>query len=80
VARKADVSYHDPWVARLAVNGLNLESQPLSRESLQTADCVVITTDHTAIDWELVGANARLVVDTRNALKGRPTAARVVKL
>jgi UDP-N-acetyl-D-glucosamine dehydrogenase len=80
IARKADVSYNDPWVARLAVNALNLASQPLSRESLQTADCVVITTDHTAFDWDLVAANARLVVDTRNALKGRPTAARVVKL
>ena len=80
VARKAKVSYHDPWVPRLAVNGLDLESQPLSAASLQTADCVVIVTDHTAFDWELVVAKARLVVDTRNALKGRPGTARVVKL
>jgi len=33
---------------------------------------VVITTDHTSFDWDFVSANARLVVDTRNALKGRP--------
>jgi UDP-N-acetyl-D-glucosamine dehydrogenase len=80
VARRADVSYHDPWVPRVAVNGLDLHTQPLTAESLRAADCVVIATDHTSFDWDLVSANARLVVDTRNALKGRPGTARVVKL
>ncbi len=80
VARRASVTYHDPWVPRVAVNGLNLSSQPLTAESLQAVDCVVVTTDHTSFDWDLVGANARLVVDTRNALKDRPGTARVVKL
>ncbi len=80
VARRARVSYHDPWVARVTVNGLDLASQPLTAETLQAADCVVITTDHTAFDWDLIRAQARLVVDTRNALKGRAGKARVVKL
>jgi UDP-N-acetyl-D-glucosamine dehydrogenase len=79
-ARRAQVTYHDPWVARVAVNGLNLESQALTAESLRAADCVVIATDHTTFDWDLVRANARLVVDTRNALKGVAGTARVVKL
>ena len=78
--RKARVTYHDPWVPSLAVDGLRLETQPLTAASLQAADCVVIATDHTSFDWDLVSANARLVIDTRNALKGRSGAARVIRL
>ena len=44
-------------------------SVPLERESLQWADCVVITTPHKAYDWQWVVDNSRLVVDTRNATK-----------
>ena len=80
LARKALVSYHDPWVARVAAQGLDLTSQPLTAESVQAADCIVIATDHSNFDWDLIRANARLVVDTRNALKGQSGAARVVKL
>jgi UDP-N-acetyl-D-glucosamine dehydrogenase len=80
LAHRALVSYHDPWVARVAVNGLDLASQPLTPEALQAADCVVITTDHSTFDWDLIRTHARLVVDTRNALRGRAGNARVVKL
>jgi len=80
LAHRAHVTYHDPWVPRVASHGLDLQSQPLTAASLQAADCVVITTDHSSFDWDLVGAHARLVVDTRNALRGRPGAARVVRL
>jgi UDP-N-acetyl-D-glucosamine dehydrogenase len=34
------------------------------------ADCVVIVTDHKAFNYQLILERARLVVDTRNALKG----------
>jgi UDP-N-acetyl-D-glucosamine dehydrogenase len=80
LAHKANVSYHDPWVAHVAAAGLDLSSQPLTPESLRAADCVVITTDHTSFDWDMIRAHARLVVDTRNALHGQTGAARVIKL
>ena len=67
-------------VSAVAMNGLNLRSQPLTAESLQAADCVVIATDHTSFDWDFISANARLVIDTRNALKGRSGAARIIRL
>jgi len=79
-ARHAQVTYHDPWVPVIAVNGLSLETQPLTAEGLRAADCVVIVTDHASFDWDFVIANSRLVVDTRNALKGRSGAARVIRL
>jgi len=51
-----------------SVDGLNLESAP--EESAAEADCVVIVTDHAAFDYQALVRNSRLVVDTRNALKG----------
>jgi hypothetical protein len=43
---------------------------------------VVVTTNHSAYDWDFVRANARLIVDTRNAMRGASGAggARVVRL
>lgn len=66
----AEVSYHDPYVPALARSrryDLGLQSQPLTRETLAGVDVVVITTDHTDVDYDLVVEAAPLVVDTRNA-------------
>jgi UDP-N-acetyl-D-glucosamine dehydrogenase len=80
--RKACVSYHDPYVPYVALNGQTYECQPLTPELLAGADCVVVTTNHSAYDWDFVRAHARLVVDTRNALRAANGAggARVVRL
>jgi UDP-N-acetyl-D-glucosamine dehydrogenase len=37
---------------------------------VQAADCVVIITDHTGVDYRAVVERAKLIVDTRHALKG----------
>jgi UDP-N-acetyl-D-glucosamine dehydrogenase len=78
--RRVRVSYHDPFVPRLDFEGSAYESVPLTASALQDADCVLVITDHSAFDWELIGQQARLIVDTRNALKGVAARARVVKL
>jgi UDP-N-acetyl-D-glucosamine dehydrogenase len=62
------VSYCDPHVPALQVEGLKLESSPL--ESAADADCAVIVTDHRAFDYQLLVEKAPLIVDSRNALKG----------
>jgi len=80
-ARRACVSYHDPYVPYVSVDGHAYEGQPLTAEVLAGADCVVITTNHSVFDWDFVRAHARLVVDTRNALRGAAGGgARVVRL
>jgi UDP-N-acetyl-D-glucosamine dehydrogenase len=43
---------------------------PITAESLAGYDAVVISTAHSAYDWDVIGRSARLIVDTRNALKG----------
>ena len=77
----ADVSYHDPHVPRLEVNGLKLNSVNLDQDALGAADCVVITTAHSWYDWKWVTENCKLLVDTRNATNGvAANPARIVKL
>jgi UDP-N-acetyl-D-glucosamine dehydrogenase len=62
------VTYSDPHVPRLRLEGLDTESLPESAAA--DADCVVIITDHAAFDYPGLLQRSRLIVDTRNALKG----------
>jgi UDP-N-acetyl-D-glucosamine dehydrogenase len=60
----AEVSYHDPHIAELPDHGLRSEDLD---GSLDRADCVVIVTAHSTIDYARLTDKARLVVDFRNA-------------
>ena len=64
----ADVRYHDPYVTQLSYDGIILRSEPDLHEALRTADCVIVVTNHSAYDWDLVKQAARCVVDTRHVL------------
>jgi UDP-N-acetyl-D-glucosamine dehydrogenase len=70
----ARVQYADPYVATLSARqwhgGFDMRSQPITAESFAAADCVVILTEHRAVDYRMVLAQARLIVDTRNAIAG----------
>ncbi len=66
--RGARITYSDPHVPRLHMDRFDLVSEPM--ETAASADCVVIITDHSAFDYGWLAASARLIVDTRNALKG----------
>ena len=66
----AEVSYHDPHVPELDLDGRSLKSVDLTDEVLSGSDLVLIVTDHEAVDLERVVAKAARVFDTRNATKG----------
>jgi len=52
----------------LKEDGIALNSVPLTAETLRQADCVIIVTDHAAIDYKLIARHARVIVDTRHVL------------
>jgi UDP-N-acetyl-D-glucosamine dehydrogenase len=89
-AKGANVRYHDPFVAELRFDDAHTESSgeplnsvPLTNEELQAADCVIIVTDHSDIDYKHVCSLVPLIVDTRNALNGeirRESSARIIRL
>ena len=63
----AMVSYTDPHVPSIRLAGR--EMKPVSEEEASGADCVVIVTDHSAFDYQKLVERAKLIVDSRNALK-----------
>ena len=67
----AEVSYHDPHVPhfpRMRKYEFRMDSVDLTREALHACDCVLIVTNHEAIDWQLIAQEAKLIVDTRNVM------------
>jgi UDP-N-acetyl-D-glucosamine dehydrogenase len=75
------LQYHDPHVPSLRIDGCPLASVSLTPDLLSASDCVVLVTDHSAMDLALVARHASLIVDTRNAFASVPQArARIVKL
>ena len=67
--RGALTSYSDPFVPQIRADGIQMQAVP-AEAAIRDADCVVIVTDHKKFDYPELVKNARLVVDTRNALKG----------
>ena len=65
----AEVSFNDPYVPSFDYLEQHWKSQPVNEELLKEQDCVIITTDHSDYDWELISRNATLIFDTRNATK-----------
>jgi UDP-N-acetyl-D-glucosamine dehydrogenase len=64
----ARVTYFDPHVPRFREDGREFRSVELTPELVAAADCVMIVTDHTAVDYRMIKRSAKLVVDTRNAI------------
>lgn len=82
--RGARVSYHDPHVPRFPRmrrhSDQDLTSDALTPQRVAAADAVLIVTDHAAVDYALLGREAKLIVDSRNAMARVPSPrARIVK-
>lgn len=66
----AKVDYNDPYIPQTHKQrkyDLKMKSKPLSAKMLKNYDIVLIATDHSDYDYKWIAANAKLVVDTRNA-------------
>lgn len=66
----AEVVYYDPYIPDYKYRGKSKKGEPkLTKELLENADLVVITTAHTKVDYEFVQQNSRVIFDTKNAMK-----------
>jgi len=68
--RGARVSFHDPYVAAVSMDGTSLPRTELTRRAVIGADCVALLTPHRAYDLGWIAEHARLVFDARNAYAG----------
>ena len=65
----AEVVFHDPYVPVFRAGARDVPSVELTEAELTQADVVLVVTDHSNIDYPLVVRSAKLILDTRNALK-----------
>jgi UDP-N-acetyl-D-glucosamine dehydrogenase len=77
--RGARISFHDPYVPDVSLNGTQFDRAELSLRSMAGADCVAIMTPHRAYDLDWIANHAKLVFDARNAF-GPDRRANVVRL
>jgi UDP-N-acetyl-D-glucosamine dehydrogenase len=71
VRRGAEVSFHDPFVLEIGVNGSRSERIDLTTRAVKAADCVAVLTPHTSYDFEWLTDHAKLVFDAHGALGDR---------
>jgi UDP-N-acetyl-D-glucosamine dehydrogenase len=64
----ARVTYFDPHVPRFREDGQEFRSVELTPDVVAAADCVMIVTDHTVVDYRMIKRMAKLIVDSRNAI------------
>ncbi len=65
----ATVAYCDPYVSCLRVDGFAKKSIQLTPETVKQYDLVVLVTDHSCFDYEMIQRSANLIFDTRNSFK-----------
>ena len=68
----AKVAYSDPFVPvfpKMREHYFDLESTELTPDNIRGFDCLLIATNHTAFDYDLIKTNANLIVDSRGAYR-----------
>ena len=66
--RGANLTYSDPHVPAIQLEDIELQAVDLL-SGVSTADCTVILTDHSNVDYRAVLEGSKVVIDTRNALR-----------
>ncbi|PZC45925.1 MAG: UDP-N-acetyl-D-glucosamine dehydrogenase [Chloroflexi bacterium] len=69
IEAKTEVSYHDMFVPEINLEDECMFSVELTKQSLSSADCVVITTGHSYYPIDMIIDSSSIIVDTRNAAK-----------
>ena len=67
--RGAHLTFHDPYVSEVTINGTVLHRSELTRRAVESADCVAILTPHRVYDLDWIVEHARFVFDSRNAYR-----------
>lgn len=76
----AEITVCDPHVTSFRSCNTSIETVPLTQELLESADLVLITTNHSAFDYKMISEYSKSVYDTRNALRDYPKPKHYVKL
>ena len=78
--RGVELSFHDPYVDTIAVNGRRLSTTKLTEQAVTKADCVALLTPHSVYQLDWLAQHASLVFDARNAFGSDRSHGNVVRL
>ncbi|NJD53201.1 MAG: nucleotide sugar dehydrogenase [Candidatus Methanoperedens sp.] len=67
----ADIIYHDPFISSAKISAKEYYSKELTPDLIRKSDLVLVTTNHSNIDYEMISGNAKLIYDSRNAVKDK---------
>jgi UDP-N-acetyl-D-glucosamine dehydrogenase len=74
IRKKVQVDYFDPHVSSININQKVVKSlKKINKDNIKKYDCVIIVTDHSNLDYKMIAREAKLVFDTRNALRNIKT-------
>ena len=65
----ANISYHDPFVQGFHIGGVSFTNSNLTKDSIEESDLILILTDHSSIDYDLVSDHANLILDSRGVYR-----------
>jgi len=71
IGEGAQVDYNDPYVPELPATRrykFSKRSVEINPHNLKSYDAVIITTNHSCYDYNLIREKAHIIIDTRNAL------------
>ena len=68
------IDYSDPYVPmfpKMREHNFDLKSVPLTPETLENYDCVILSTDHDSFDYNMILKHSKMLVDTRGKIRER---------
>jgi UDP-N-acetyl-D-glucosamine dehydrogenase len=77
----AKISFHDPYVDKISLDHGVMTGIKLTDAAIKKADCAIILTDHSEVDYARIVRFSKMVFDTRNATgKVKTGRKKIVKL
>lgn len=78
----AQVIYNDPYIPKISgmrQHKIDMKSTDLTAKLLSKVDCVIIVTAHSKYNYKWIVNNAKLIIDTRNAIGSGLRSKKVIK-
>jgi UDP-N-acetyl-D-glucosamine dehydrogenase len=69
----AEIVYHDPYVPNVKILTKKYYSENLTPDLIKNSDLVLIITNHSQIDYDMISKNANLIYDSRNVINNKHT-------
>ncbi len=76
-----NIDYYDPYIPKVNVNSNTINSiSEINSSVIESYDIILITTDHSVFDFDMIAKSSKIVIDTRNSCKNAENRDNIVLL